>query len=116
MKKLIVLFAVIGFAVMAVGAGAGKSLEKGADIINLNPGGAMAEVAFPHHAHQNAVSDCNICHSVFPMTPGIIKKKIMLQELRKQQVMNGTCLECHKAMKQAGEATGPVVCNQCHIR
>lgn len=115
-KKAILIFTVTGFVAMLSLAGAQQNPENGADIIKLNPGGAMAEVTFPHHAHQNVVNDCNVCHSVFPMTPGIIKEKIILQELRKQQVMHGTCLECHKAMKNAGEATGPVVCNQCHIR
>jgi cytochrome c-type protein NrfB len=115
-KKAILIFTVIGFVALLSLAGAQQNPENGADIIKLNLGGAMAEVTFPHHAHQNVVNDCNVCHSVFPMTPGIIKEKITLQELRKQQVMHGTCLECHKAMKTAGDATGPVVCNQCHIR
>lgn len=110
------LFAVIGFIVMPSLAGAQQNPERGAGVIKLNSGGAMAEVTFPHHVHQNAVNNCNACHSVFPMTPSIIKEKISLQEFRKQQVMNGTCLECHKAMMKAGETTGPVVCNQCHIR
>ncbi len=116
MKKHILLFIVISFIAMLSVVGAQQELEKGADRIQLNSGGAMAEVTFPHHRHQEVVNDCNACHSVFPMAPGIIGGKIAQQQFRKQQVMNETCLGCHRAMKKAGETTGPVACNQCHVR
>lgn len=116
MKKYVTLFIVIGSVTMLSLVGAQQNTEKGADIINLNHGGAMAEVTFPHRLHQEAIDDCTACHAVFPMTPGIIKEMIVSQQLRKQQVMNGTCLACHKNMAKSGEATGPVSCNQCHVR
>ena len=114
-SRSLMLVMIVLMAMLSV-AWAQQNQEKGADRIQLNSGGAMAEVPFPHHLHQNVVNDCNVCHKAFPMTSGIIKEKIARQELRKQQIMNGTCLECHKAMKNAGEKTGPVACNQCHIR
>ena len=53
MKNHKVLIAAIVLIAMLSAAWAQQSQEKGADIIQLNPDGAMAVVTFPHHAHQN---------------------------------------------------------------
>ncbi len=102
--------------ILSVVAWAQQNLDKGADMIQLNLDRAMAEVDFPHHVHQNVVNDCDACHMTFPMAAGIIEEKITRREFRKQQIMNDVCLDCHRAMKTAGQSTGPVACNQCHIR
>jgi hypothetical protein len=79
-------------------------------------GGKKGPIDFPHHLHQNAIGDCNACHSVFPQKPGIIKKLKLQKELKSKQVMNKTCLKCHRAQKRAGKKTGPTKCAQCHVK
>ena len=79
-------------------------------------GGTKGEIDFPHHLHQDAIGDCNACHSVFPQKPGIIKKLKLQKELKSKQVLNKTCLKCHRERKNAGEKTGPTKCAQCHIK
>ena len=106
-------------AVMAVliftGATAVAVQNHGAGEIQLD-GGKKGAVDFPHHRHQDAIDDCNACHAVFPQKLGIIKKLKLQKELKSKQVMNNTCLKCHKARKKAGENTGPTRCSQCHVK
>jgi hypothetical protein len=45
--------------------------NQGAEQIGLN-GGSGGKVAFPHRRHQTKLGDCNICHQLFPQTPGAI--------------------------------------------
>jgi nitrate reductase cytochrome c-type subunit len=87
--------------------------NEGEKDINID-GGKRGVVAFPHHQHQNLIDDCNACHDIFPQTPGSIKDLIADEKLKKKQVMNKTCLACHKAKKKAGEKTGPTKCSACH--
>ena len=89
--------------------------NQGAKDIKLD-GGKKGNIDFPHHLHQNAIGDCNACHNVFPQTAGIIKDLITQKKLKKKQVMNKTCIKCHKEKKKAGEKTGPTKCSQCHIK
>ena len=37
-------------------------------------GGKLGSVPFSHHLHQNAIRDCNICHTLFPQIAGSIEK------------------------------------------
>ena len=89
--------------------------NQGAKDIKLD-GGKKGNIDFPHHLHQNATGDCNACHNVFPQTAGIIKDLITQKKLKKKQVMNKTCIKCHKEKKKAGEKTGPTKCSQCHVK
>jgi len=89
--------------------------HQGAKDIKLD-GGKKGVVDFPHHLHQNAIGDCNACHSVFPKTAGIIKELKIQKKLKKKQVMNKTCIKCHKEKKKAGVKTGPTSCSQCHVK
>ena len=79
-------------------------------------GGKRGMIDFPHHQHHSVIKDCNTCHDVFPQTAGSIKDLKTKGELKKKQVMNKTCLKCHKAMKKAGEKTGPTKCSACHVK
>ncbi len=79
-------------------------------------GGKKGTVNFPHHIHQDTIGDCAICHAVFPKKPGIIKKLKVQKKLKSKQVMNKTCLKCHRERKKAGERTGPTKCSQCHSK
>ena len=87
----------------------------GEEAIKLD-GGSRGAIDFPHHQHHNVIKDCNTCHAVFPQTAGSIKDLKTKGELKKKQVMNKTCLKCHKAMKKAGEKTGPTKCSACHVK
>lgn len=103
----VTVFFVIGLAV--------ADSHKGAEDINLD-GGRKGAVDFPHSAHQKALGDCNACHDVFPMEKGSIKNLIEQKKLKKKQVMNKTCIKCHRTMKKAGDKTGPTGCSKCHTK
>ena len=79
-------------------------------------GGKRGAITFPHHLHQDVLGNCNACHSIFPKSPGAIKELIVKKELKKKQVMNKTCIKCHKEKKKAGENAGPTRCSECHVK
>ena len=79
-------------------------------------GGKRGAVNFPHHMHQDEIGDCNVCHSIFPKFKGAIKESIADKKLKKKQVMNKTCLKCHKDNKKAGKDHGPTSCSACHVK
>ncbi|WDP90280.1 MAG: cytochrome c3 family protein [Desulfobacter sp.] len=86
---------------------------QGREKINLD-GGKIGTVAFNHHLHQTLVGDCMVCHKSFPQKEGALNAAKAAGELKKKQVMNKTCLKCHKAKKKAGEKHGPTSCKACH--
>jgi hypothetical protein len=79
-------------------------------------GGNKGDINFPHHLHQDTIGDCTVCHSIFPKSKGAIKDLIAQKELKKKQVMNKTCLKCHRANKKAGKDHGPTSCSACHVK
>ena len=83
--------------------------------ISLN-GGASGNILFPHHRHQEIVKDCQTCHGDFDQTEGALAAAKKADILKKKQIMNNTCLKCHRAMKKAKEKTGPVSCKGCHTK
>lgn len=89
--------------------------NQGAKDLKLD-GGKRGDVDFPHFLHQNATGDCNACHDIFPKTAGIIKDLKIQGKLKTKQVMNKTCIKCHKEKKKAREKTGPTKCSQCHVK
>jgi len=113
MKARTIVVIIIIFIFTGVVAVAAQN--QGAKDINLD-GGKKGNIDFPHHLHQNVIGDCNACHNVFPQTAGIIKDLITQKKLKKKQVMNKTCIKCHKEKKKAGEKTGPTKCSQCHVK
>ena len=106
---------ILFFAAVSVALSGAPVENKGAAEIKL-PGGKRGLVPFPHHRHQDALGDCDICHSVFPQKAGIIEKLKAQGKLKKKQVMNKQCTKCHKQKKKEGIKTGPVTCKQCHIK
>lgn len=88
--------------------------NKGAEIILLYGGKKARDVHFPHHRHQRALEDCNICHDLFPRKLGSIEELKNQGKLKKKQVMQEHCIDCHKKMKSAGLNTGPTSCARCH--
>ena len=89
--------------------------NQGAENMDLDAG-RKGTVDFSHFLHQTTIGDCNACHSSFPKTAGAIKDLIEQKKLKKKQIMNKTCLKCHKAKKKAGEKTGPTKCSVCHVK
>lgn len=79
-------------------------------------GGKSGDVPFPHHLHQDALDDCNACHSSFPQEQGALASLKKAGTLKKKQVMNKTCLKCHRSMKKAKAKTGPTSCKGCHVK
>ncbi len=87
--------------------------EKGRDEMSLY-GGKSGPVPFEHHLHQTVIGDCQACHKDFPQEQGALEKAKADGMLKKKQVMNKTCIKCHRAKKKAGEKTGPTNCKTCH--
>ena len=69
MRSKTVLFLII--LMVFAGAMAVAKEERGAAEITLE-GGTRGKVPFPHQKHQDTLTDCNICHNVFPQSPGTI--------------------------------------------
>jgi len=88
--------------------------NKGAKDITIQ-GGVTGNVPFKHHLHQNSLKDCNVCHNLFPQTPGIILKLKSEGKLESKKVMN-QCQKCHREKINAGVKSGPVTCKSCHIK
>ncbi|MCJ7686209.1 MAG: cytochrome c family protein [Desulfobacteraceae bacterium] len=86
--------------------------NKGAATIVLQ-GGSSGNVSFPHHRHQNALDDCNLCHGMFPQNPGSIERLKVEGKLKKKEVME-KCRTCHREKADKGERAGPTRCRGCH--
>ena len=113
--KWVLLAIFSGIIFYAAVAGSGDDVEnKGAETILLSGGEKMRDVHFPHHRHQNALGDCNLCHGLFPPQAGSITKLKAQGILRKKQVMEEHCIACHKKRKAANQKTGPTSCARCH--
>lgn len=101
---LLILSTAIGFA-----------HNLGKDEIVLN-GGKRGNITFPHHMHQRIVNDCMVCHADFNKEAGALQVAKDQGLLKRKQVMNKTCLKCHRNLKKAGKAYGPVSCSKCHTK
>jgi hypothetical protein len=96
-------------------AAAVVSAENGAEHMQLD-GGKRGKVPFPHRIHQEVLQDCNACHNLFPQESGAIERLKKAGDLKKKQVMNKSCVKCHKSMKKSAGKAGPTTCSKCHIR
>ena len=116
MKDKLVLLLMFGGILFYTGiAGNSGDVEnKGAEIILLSGGEKAKDVHFPHRRHQDVLGDCNICHDLFPQKLGSIEELKNQGKLKKKQVMQEHCIDCHKKMKAAGQSTGPTSCGRCH--
>ena len=79
-------------------------------------GGKSGNILFPHHLHQSIVEDCQTCHDDFAQEEGALEAAKKADVLKKKQVMNETCLKCHRALKKAGKKSGPTSCKECHTK
>ena len=109
---LLIILGLIAASSVAISSG---NQEKGPAEIKL-AGGTRGNVPFPHHRHQEALGDCDVCHSVFGQKSGIIQELKTQGKLKKKYVMNKLCTKCHKENKKAGVKSGPTTCTKCHIR
>jgi hypothetical protein len=107
--------ALLAAALLMASAAALANQSRGTDEMSL-AGGKRGEVPFPHHRHQEALGDCQMCHKAFPQEVGAIQSLVAQNALKPKQVMNKQCIKCHRARKKAGETTGPLTCGQCHKR
>ncbi len=116
-KKMIELLFVLGCVVvcvfMSVVATASDDSSRGSEDITIS-GGARGNVFFPHRVHENSLQDCNVCHSVFPEVPGAIDEAKEKGTLKAKEVMNKTCIQCHRDQKMQGVQSGPTTCSKCH--
>ena len=113
-KDFFAVWVIGGILISAVIIGANVVAENnGAEIILIN-GGKMRDINFPHHRHQNALGDCNVCHDLFPAEAGSIAALKAQGKLKKKQVMEEHCIACHKKRKATGAKTGPTSCARCH--
>ena len=113
-NRLTTLLAIAGTLICIAAVAIGAAIEdRGAEIILID-GGKSRDVHFPHHKHQNALDNCNICHHLFPKKNGSIKELKEQGQLKKKQVMREHCIDCHKKLKAEGKKTGPTSCGRCH--
>lgn len=113
MKKLIL--SILCWGLLAMFMVPANAIENtGAETMVL-PGGPRGDVSFPHRQHQNALTDCNACHTLFPQVSGSIAALKSEGKLDNKQVMNKLCIKCHRAKRKAGEPAGPTSCKTCHI-
>jgi hypothetical protein len=112
-RLFLVLLSITALLAGAVAAGSMAAQDKGDENIELD-GGKRGKVSFPHWQHQANLSDCQVCHSVFPQKSGSIESLKAEGKLKKKHVMNKLCTKCHKAKKKAGERSGPTTCKKCH--
>jgi hypothetical protein len=111
-KTALLMMSASMIALTAVGLATAVE-NRGAEQIALH-GGSRGDIAFPHHRHQEALSDCMICHQTFPQQKGAIDAMKKSGELKPKQVMTKLCINCHRAKEKAGEKAGPTACNKCH--
>lgn len=114
-RSIAVLVAAGCLAVAAVSGVCVAAVRSGAESITLY-GGSTGNVPFPHRQHQATVGDCAVCHSVFAQTAGAIDEMKAAGTLKKKQVMNKQCIQCHRQKKQNGENSGPTTCRSCHFK
>ena len=112
---LLLAAATLVFAAASIALSGAPVENKGAAEMTL-PGGTRGPVPFPHHQHQDKLVDCQICHSLYPQKAGIIEKLKAEGTLKKKQVMNKQCTQCHKQKKKEGLNAGPTTCAKCHIK
>jgi hypothetical protein len=112
MKKIFALLST-GFLVFLSSAIADQN--RGIEKMELY-GGERGKVSFPHHQHQKKLGDCKKCHDMFPQVSGSIESMKTEGKLKKKDVMNTLCIQCHSAEKKAGKPFGPVNCSECHVK
>ena len=115
LKLLVVLVSISAMIAGVMTANSMATQNKGAENIKIN-GGKRGNVPFPHRQHQARLSDCQICHTVFPQKAGSIAELKAEGKLKKKYVMNKLCTKCHKEKKRAGQKSGPTSCTKCHIK
>jgi hypothetical protein len=113
-KVLVVMLVLMGFVGLA-GAYTIQTENKGEARITLD-GGRSGPVPFPHRVHQTALDDCKVCHDLFPQQAGAIDTLKASGTLKAKQIMNKSCIKCHKELKKEGKKTGPTTCKTCHAK
>ncbi|THB80632.1 MAG: cytochrome C [Desulfobacteraceae bacterium] len=113
MKKTSAALFICTVILTALALTAAFAKNMGADQIVIN-GGSSGKVPFPHHLHQQVIEDCMVCHKDFSQQAGSLDAAKKSGDLKSKQVMNKTCLKCHRSMKKAKQKTGPTSCKQCH--
>ena len=114
-KLSVMLISIAAIVIGSSVAFSGNDQNRGANSIEID-GGTRGKVPFPHHRHQENLTDCTICHSIFPQKPGSIAELKAQGKLKKKYVMNKLCTKCHKAKKKAGQKSGPTKCSKCHVK
>ncbi len=110
MKSCTFIIAVL-FSIVITGDVYPKENRGAAEIILES--GSRGNIAFPHSRHQDVISDCKTCHTLFPQKSGSIQALIAQGSLEKKQAMT-VCQSCHKDMASREEKTGPTRCSKCH--
>jgi hypothetical protein len=117
MKKIFVLLVAVSFlAVAGFAFAAPKAPTK--MIVIKSAKMKKPPVPFKHASH--AKFDCAKCHHKWDHkgTPkgceSCHKDKKEGKKLSIKNAAHKTCRGCHRAMKKAGEKTGPSKCNACH--
>ncbi len=110
MKQILLITSAMALCLLM---GTANAAEKGKKDFYLS-GGKRGPVFFPHQEHQKHIEDCMVCHDLFPKQQGALTAEIAAGNLAPRQVMNKKCINCHRALKKAGQPFGPTSCSKCH--
>ena len=90
-----------------------SAMDRGGESLEID-GGSKGNILFPHRVHQDVLGNCKVCHDFFAQKKGAIAESVTKGDLKKKQIMNKTCIQCHRDRKKAGQSFGPINCNDCH--
>jgi len=132
-KKILQTFIICGclvavlISISACGDSRAEETVSGPDILAIAwPDGLGGPerplVKFPHEVHVTAAEkdgqDCSFCH--LTREDGFLSHKFMrLENTTAEEVENiyhDNCLKCHQRLAEAGQASGPEACGECHRR
>ncbi|MEJ2041248.1 MAG: cytochrome c3 family protein [Desulfosarcinaceae bacterium] len=112
-------------AVAVVGAKDGAKEEGRADILiidGLKSFGSLQRPAvyFYHDKHTEALAkeskDCSACHPKGKKDFSLKFKRLEDADRETvRDIYHDNCISCHQETRQAGKASGPITCGQCHV-
>jgi len=134
------IIAFIAMLFVAWAPGPGDAQEAGARsvkipekvLVKVPEGTQMTkeQVTFPHQKH--SARDCTVCHHKDNVTLSIgscskegchsnttVKSgadSFYAAFHAKAEKVTRSCLDCHRQEKNAGNASGPTTCNNCHMK
>lgn len=89
-----------------------------------------AAVTFPHEVHMNDI-ECLTCHHEYEDGENVLDESTLEEgnpdircsachtadaDITIKQAYHRQCMGCHRNLRKAGDATGPELCGECHVK